>query len=149
MAKSINVEVQEIITKLNKMAKDYGVEINNKTILKRAGKVTLQKLKSNAPVLTGNLRDAMAFLNFRKDKQGVYVGPRYHTTTNSEGEARNAIAPHAHLVEFGFIDKSGKRVEGKPFIKQTYEQTKGQVLANLEKEVAKLQSKLEKKYGTL
>ena len=147
MAKALSLEVQEIINVLNKMAYDYGVEINKKTILKRAGKITLQKLRSNAPVLEGHLRDSMAFLNFRKDKNGVYVGPRYHAATNSEGERKNAIAPHAHMVEYGFIDRSGKKVEGKPFIKQTYDQTKAQVLSNLEKEVVKFQRSLEKKYG--
>lgn len=147
MTNNLSVEVKEITDKLNKIAYDYGVEINKKTILKRAGKITLLRLKNNSPILTGNLRDSMAFLSFRKDKTGVYVGPRYHTTTNSEGEARNAIAPHAHLVEYGFISKAGNRIEGKPFIKQTYEQTKNQVLKNLEDEIVKLQSRLEKKYG--
>lgn len=147
MANNLTVEIKEITERLNKIAYDYGVEINKKTILKRAGKVTLLKLKENAKVDTGALRDSMAFLSFRKDKTGVYVGPRYHTTTNSEGEARNAIAPHAHLVEFGFISKAGNRIKGKPFIKQTYEQTKNQVLKNLENEIVKIQSRLEKKYG--
>lgn len=144
---SVNIEVKDIVNKLNKMSHDIGVDINKKTILKKAGKVVLEKLKSNAPVDTGNLRDAQSFINRPKDKTGVLVGARYFSSTNSEGERKNAIAPHSHLIEFGWIDKAGNRHEGKPFVKQTYEQTKNQVLSNLISEADKLQKRLEKKYS--
>lgn len=143
----INKQVNEAIKNLRKIAYDHGVEIREKTYLRRAGKVAKDKLSSAAPVVTGNLRDAAAFLNFKKDKEAVYVGHRYFSRTDSEGQRKNAIAPHSHLVEFGFIDRAGNRVEGNPIVKQTYELTRLQVLKNLEKEVEKLQQRLERKYG--
>lgn len=144
---SVNIQVKDIVNRLNKMSYDIGVEINKKTILKKAGKVVLEKLRTNAPVDTGNLRDAQAFINRPKDKTGVLVGARYFSSTNSDGERKNAIAPHSHLIEFGWIDRGGNRHEGKPFVKQTYEQTKNQVVTNLISEVDKLEKKLEKKYS--
>lgn len=142
-----NLEVKQIMDRLNKMSYDIGVDINKKTILKKAGKVVLEKLRSNAPVDTGGLRDSQAFINRPKDKTGVLVGARYFSSTNSDGERKNAIGPHSHLIEFGWIDRAGNRHEGRPYVKQTYEQTKNQVVSNLISEVDKLEKRLEKKYS--
>ena len=147
MAKDLKIEVADIIQRLNKIEYDYGQEINKKSLFRNAGRKVVKQLRSNAPVDEGNLRDSMAILNFKRDKTAIYAGPRYHSATNSEGERRNAIGPHAHLVEYGFITRSGKRVEGRPFIKQTYNQTKAAVIATLESDVIKLQKRLERKYG--
>lgn len=131
-------EMQRVIRKLGQVEHYIGQTINKKAILKKAGKPVLKKLQTDAPRDKGNLQESMAFLNFRKDKQAVYVGPRYNARTNSEGALSNKIAPHAHLVEFGWIDKNGNRHEGNPFIKHTYNSTKEIVLQNLNNEIQKV-----------
>jgi HK97 gp10 family phage protein len=140
----INTDINRVVLKLRSMEKQYLTAINEKTILRRAGKVVKETMKQEVPTDTGNLKESLDFLNFRSDKTGVHVGARYNSSVNQDGERNKPIGRHAHLVEFGFIDRSGKRVDGNPFVKRTYEKTKLQVIKNLEKETEKLQKKIER-----
>lgn len=144
MANSINLELEAITKRLKAMGREYGVEIRRKNILKRAGKVVVTTMKGKAPEDTGDLKQSVNFLNFKNDKEAVYVGSKIDRKKEYDG--KRPPANYAYLVEFGFVDKSGKRVEGTPFVKQTYDQTKNQVLSNLEKEIEKTQQRLERKY---
>ena len=141
---NLQFELNHISKKLKELELEHGKAINQKTIFKRAGKVVLQKLQSNAPEDTGELKKSHAFINRRRDKTGILVGARYFSNTNSEGEKTNATGKHSHLMEFGWIDRSGKRHEGRPYVKQSYEQTKNQVESNLIKEIDKVQKKFER-----
>jgi len=129
----IDNEINAIIKKLNVLQSKYASEIKSKRVLKKAAKPALDTLKSNTPVDTGELKRSMQFLPFNRDKTGVYVGPNYRKGGSI-----------AHIIEYGRITKSGKIIEGKPFIFKSYEQTKGQVLVNLTNELKLLHDKFEK-----
>lgn len=144
---NIQKEFNEIIRKIRQMENHYGVAINEKTIFRRAGKIVKDTMRQETPVDTGGLKESIDFLNFRKDKRALYVGARYNSSINQDGERNKPIGRHAHLVEFGFIDRSGKRVEGNPFVKRTHDKTKDVVLKNLEKELIRIQKGFERKYG--
>jgi HK97 gp10 family phage protein len=134
----VGAQMAKIINRLH-LVEDYiGKEINKKALLKKAAKPMLQALKTNSPIDKGNLKNSMAFLTLKRSKDAILVGPRYYTRTKADGNNTNAIGPHAHLIEFGWKAKNGKRIEGKPFIKQVYNQTKMMVLSNLENEIQKL-----------
>jgi hypothetical protein len=144
VAADIRIEVSNIVKRLKEMEYHYGREIKEKVIFRRAGKVVKDTLKQDTPVDKGNLKASADYLNFRKDKNGLYVGNRYGSRKDIEGNNLKPIGPHAHLVEFGFIDRAGNRVEGNPIVKNTYEKTRLKVLANLENELIKLQKRFER-----
>jgi hypothetical protein len=143
----IRRQFNEVIRRIREIENHYGIAINEKTIFRRAGKVVKDTMKQETPVDSGGLKESIDFLNFRKDKRALYVGARYNSSINQDGERNKPIGRHAHLVEFGFIDRSGKRVDGNPFVKRTHEKTKDVVLKNLEKELIKIQKRFERKYG--
>lgn len=125
----IAAQMQRVLNDLYKTEAFIGRAIRKKSLLKRAGRVVLTTLKEKAPERSGKLKESMDFITFRKSKNAVFVGPRYFAKNGKPG------APHAHLVEFGFTARNGTFVQGNPFIKQTYEQTKLLVLKNLEDEI--------------
>lgn len=141
---SVKIDVQNINRKLQELSAKMGKEIKEKTIFRKAGKVVKDTMKQEVPVDTGRLRDSIDFLNFRKDKESLYVGARYNSSVDENGQTTKPTGRHAHLVEFGFIDKSGKRVEGNPFVKRTYNKTKDVVKANLIKEIDRLEKRIER-----
>jgi len=129
----IDNDINLIIKKLNVLAEKYRGEIRSKTVLRKASKVVLNKLKDNTPEDTKGLKASMKFLTLRS-KTGVFIGP----------DLKDKPIPLAHILEYGRITKNGKRIEGNPFIFKSYEQTKGQVLVNLTNELKLLHDKFEK-----
>lgn len=129
----IDNDINIIIKKLNALQSKYSAEIKTKKVLRKAGKIVVDALKSNTPVDTGALKKSMEFLPLNKSRNSVFVGPNYRKGGS-----------HAHLVEYGRIAVNGKRVEGNPFIFKSYEQTKGQVLVNLTNELKLLQDQFER-----
>lgn len=128
-------EMANIIKNLYKIEDYIGKAISKKAILKRAGRIVLTTMKEKAPEDTGNLKNSITFMAFKKSKNAIYVGPQYYRKYNSMGDVANTIGPHAHLVEYGWVTKKGKKVAGRPFIKQTYQATKEIVLKNLQNEI--------------
>lgn len=126
-------EINNVLLKLGLLKNKYYQEVQEKKIFKKAGSFVVSILKSNAPVYEGNLRNSIEVLPFRRSKNAIHIGPNYRKGGS-----------HAHLVEYGHLTKNGKRVEGNPFTKKTYEDTKFQVLANVIKEIESLQKKIEK-----
>ncbi|HMR88483.1 MAG TPA: HK97 gp10 family phage protein [Saprospiraceae bacterium] len=125
---TVDQQINNIVANMGRISSYLDKSINAKTILKRASKVAVQRMKSKAPVGdTGNLERSVGFVSARKAKGKVLIGPRY-----GKGGGN-----HANLIEFGFIHPSGKRVEGQPFVLETYQETKDQILANLRAELKK------------
>lgn len=128
-------EMALIIKNLYKIEDYIGKAISRKALLKRAGKVVLTTMKEKAPVDSGRLKESITFMAFRKSKNAIFVGPQYYRKYTAGGDPANVTAPHAHLVEYGFVTRNGSKVPGRPFIKQTYQQTKEIVLKNLQNEI--------------
>lgn len=124
---TIDQQINSINRQLNRLAQGLKEDIaHNKKLKKKASKILITTMRANAPEgETGNLKRSIKFLPFSKS-QDVFIGPSAK------------IAPHAHLVEFGFTHyKDGKRKAVQPFVKQSYEATKGVILSNLTAEAKK------------
>jgi HK97 gp10 family phage protein len=118
----IDIEIADINKKLNRLAQGLKEDLQeNKAVKKKAARPVVNAMRTNAPKgPTGNLKRSIQILPLKSND--VFVGPKAK------------IAPHAHLVEYGFKHyRNGKKVEGKPFVKQSYDQTKAQVLEILKK----------------
>lgn len=131
---SINDEVNQAVKNLYDMLDKYNTAISKKTLLKRAGAVALKGLKEKALEIkkTGALLGSAQWINTRS-KSSVLAGFNYRKGGS-----------HAHLIEFGWMTKNGNRVKGRPIVKQTYEKTKDQIVANLINEMQKTQAKIER-----
>lgn len=123
---TVEQQIANIVSNANAISTYLDKSIQAKTLLRRAGKVAVRAMKSKAPVGdTGNLERSIGFISSRRRKKSIMIGPRY-----GKGGGN-----HGNLVEFGFIHSSGKRVEGQPFVLETYDETKGQILDNLRAEI--------------
>ena len=124
---SIEQDIARVMGNAVDLMKYLDKSIQAKTLLRRASKVAVTTMKAKAPVgETGNLERSIKFIPSRKRKS-VMIGPSY-----GKGGGN-----HANLIEFGFVHPSGKRVEGQPFVVETDDETKGQILANLRTEIKK------------
>jgi hypothetical protein len=103
---ALKKELKEIQLNMIKLAGKIDNQIKRKDMMKRAGEPLLNEVISTAPVDTGNLKNSIEYLPFNKSKYSVFVGPNYRKGGS-----------HAHLVENGFIDRSGTRVEGKKWMR--------------------------------
>jgi HK97 gp10 family phage protein len=125
---TVEQQIANIVSNANAISTYLDKSIQAKTLLRRAGKIAVTAMKSKAPVGdTGNLERSIGFISSRRRKKSIMIGPRY-----GKGGGN-----HGNLVEFGFIHSSGKRVEGQPFVLETYDETKGQILDNLRAEIKK------------
>jgi len=127
----IDRDVARVVDRLNSLADGVDRRIKrNKVIKRKAARIVEAAMYLNAPkakyivkrkgktILPGALKRSIKILPLRKSND-VFVGP----------EARTA--PHAHLVEYGFLHHNGKFVQGAHFVKKTYLQTKELVLRDL------------------
>lgn len=137
MANSINREINEAVDQLYKMLDKYNTAINNKALLKKAGNVALKSLRQKAGDIqdTGALKRSTTWIN-TKSKRSVLAGFDYWNGGR-----------HAHLVEYGFVTKNGNYVPGYNLVKNTFEETKEQILKNLVEELKDTQSKIEREIG--
>lgn len=115
-------QIEFIGKQLDKLANNMYIKVSrSRTLKRRAGKSTEAAMYLLAPNgETGKLRRSIKFLPFKS--YDAFVGPDYK------------IAPHAHLVNNGFIHwKDGKLKVGKgeKFIQRAFEKTKGTVLSEL------------------
>ena len=130
-------EIRDAVKNLEKMLQKYNTAISQKTILKKAGRPALAGIRNAAAEIkdTGALMRSAEWIN-TKSKRSVMAGFNYRKGGS-----------HAHLVEFGFITKNGKRVKGNPIVKKTFEATKDQILQNLIEEMRKTQGTIERQIG--
>ena len=132
-----NQEIEQAVKALYTMLDKYNTAINAKTLLKKAGRPALDGIRQAAGDIkdTGALMRSAEWIN-TKSKRSVMAGFNYRKGGS-----------HAHLVEYGFLTKNGKRVEGNPIVKKTFEATKDQILKNLIDELSRTQAKIEREIG--
>jgi HK97 gp10 family phage protein len=127
MTNDIDRDIYNIVSNLKIMAEYLDKPLREKTLLRKASRFVIGKMKTNAPVDTGAMRDSIGFLPRRRAKRSVFIGPN----------AKGFVGIYPKMIEYGYVTKSGKRVAAKPFAKPTYEETKEQVLTNLKNEITK------------
>lgn len=115
--------IDGVVKALDRLQSQMYINITqNRNLKKKAGRSTEAAMYLLAPRGdTGKLRRSIKFLPLRRSWDAI-IGPDYK------------IAPHAHLVEFGFHHyKDGKLKTGKGlgFIRRSYEKTKDTVLSEL------------------
>lgn len=129
---TIEAQIAQISKNMDRLAAGLKKEIQeNKAIKRKASRFAIAVMKNKAPMSTkeyerkgkliqpGALKKSIAFLNLSKS-QDVFFGPKAK------------IAPHGHLAEYGFIHHKDKSfVEGKHYVRKTYDETKQQILTNL------------------
>lgn len=146
----INQQILKIKYKLENLSRQLGKDTQGIKFFRQAAKPVVDKMKANARGIkndkyaTGRLKESISLMAYRKAKNFVFVGPQYYKKYDKDGNPKNVTAPHAHLVEFGFVTKKGNKIPGNPFVKKTYNQTRYTVLAALQKEVIKLTKKAER-----
>ena len=123
---TVDQQIARVMSNAGDLMKYLDKSIQAKTLLRRASKIAVTTMKEKAPVGdTGNLERSIKFIPSRKRKKSIMIGPSY-----GKGGGN-----HANLVEFGYVHPSGKRVEGQPFVLETYDETKNQILDNLRTEI--------------
>lgn len=144
---SFRGEIAKLTKQLDLLANGLTKEVaRNKVLKRRAAKALEAALYLNAPrakkevkrfgktIPPGGLRRSIKFLSLRRSND-VFVGSDFR------------VAPHAHLVEFGFQHANGTFVNGSHFAKRSYDQTAHLVLAELtrlaQKEFEKIGKTLE------
>lgn len=128
---------QKAIDNLEKALKDIPFHLRMKErnrIHRRAArkvvKAAKQKLKDDDKVKTGKLLKSIGIITRLSQEGDVFVGPRY----SGVNQAR-----YAHLVEFGFYHRRGKRfIPGSPFMRPAYESSKQEVINEIISETKKL-----------
>lgn len=119
----IDSQIKHISAQLNRLTKQMYITVSeNKSLKKKASKRLKEDVKTSAPKgPTGNLQKSIQYLPFKSSD--VFIGPSYR------------IAPHAHLVEYGFVhyrDKKRKdKWSGIGFMRKAYDRNKAEVLQNL------------------
>lgn len=127
MSRTIDQQIYDIVGNLKIMAEYLDKPLREKTLLRRASRFAVDKMKQKAPVDTGELKNSIGFLPRRKAKRSVFIGP----------SSKGFIGIYPKLIEYGYISRSGKKIDARPFVKPTYEETKGQILSNLRNEITK------------
>ncbi len=124
-------EIDSIVTKINYLAYSYDIAINEKAILRRAGKEAKNELKARAAAMrdSGNLTRSVDFV-IKRAKRVVYIGYDY----KNGGQ-------HGHLIELGWTKRNGEYKEGYHLVKKTYESKKQLILKNLIAELEKVTGK--------
>lgn len=107
---------------------------------RKSGNVVKRKIKeviqAKGLVDEGDLLNSIAIIT-RISKHGeIFIGPRY------KRRGGKGSANHAHLVEFGFMHKSGKVVAPRPFMRPGYEAAKTEALKKLSDEIEKIIKKI-------
>jgi hypothetical protein len=122
--RSLRDEVLELTRNMDRLKNHVVTEIERKEMFRRAGKPMLNEIVNTTPIDTGTLKNSIEYLPFTRSRKNVFIGPNYRKGGS-----------HAHLIEKGWITRSGSRVEGKYFIRKGMRKTQKQVLTNLEMEL--------------
>jgi len=143
MADSVTSQINKVNKQLNDLADGLTKDVQKNKALKRKASRSLEAamylnapkskntvLRNGKTIRPGALKRSIKILPLRKSYD-IFVGSDFR------------IAPHAHLVEFGFNHHNGKFVNGSHFVEKSYNQTKDIVLA----ELVKLATKEFEKWG--
>lgn len=90
-------------------------------------------IKRQIPVDTGRLRDSYQLVRRRKSN-GLTIGAKYGSGGGN----------HAHLIEDGFIHRSGKKISGHHIEQKVFDEQKTRALDAMEKNLGDL---VEKKWN--
>lgn len=89
------------------------------------------KGKKIAKYVPGNLKKSIKVLTFRRDRTGVYVGPKLakrRSGFKTYGATSGTVdGYYAHIVEFG-----SRFQPARGYMRKAFSQTKGQVVKNVE-----------------
>ena len=134
---TVDAAIAKGVANLYKMLDKYNVAIDKKTILMRAGDVALKELRRAATQIkdTGNLRKSVKYIRTRS-ASSVLLGYDYRRGGR-----------HGHLIEYGWFKKTKegpKYIPGYALVKKTFQKTKKQVAKNIESELKKTQTQIEK-----
>ena len=160
---SLDVEgFPELVKKIQGLSEDRGKRREILGLLRSTAGATVRAAKANAPISSkrhtarkktispGNLMKSIGTITGRKGNSAmnptIYVGPRVRGT--NDGWYGNMVEAGHNIYKKGFkrsrkagsarnVSGARKRVEGKFYMRKTYEQTKGQVTAESEKKVAR------------
>ena len=126
---------EEAVAKLANIADKKQMDRRINAAFKKAAEPVLEIAKSKAPKDTGALRDSI-ILNSKKLRNGnrsVRVGPKTgfvgdFAGTKEKGGAVSFSKPskYAHLVEYGFTMRNGRKKRGKPFMRPAAARAGGQ-----------------------
>lgn len=100
---------------------------------RKSMKIALKRAKSEAPVLTGKMRDEIAIFNMKRRSKNE-VGVRVATgTREAMGIPADAEYYYPAVVEYG-----SPTAEANPFMTRTFESTKQQVASEFQREIVRL-----------
>lgn len=145
----MNVEVkgiEEIEMNIEKIAQKMEPDVVESILLKQA-KLVQQQIIINAPVETGRLKNSIT-ANILRRKSGSKYAPGLVAVNRNPKTG----APHADIVEFGHIIRSGKKgtpgrktlyskitmshyVQPHPFFRPAWDSMKDQVRTSIEEEI--------------
>jgi len=103
--------IKELVKKFDLINTKKLPEVINRS-LDMSGILTLNQLKANTPVDTGNLRDS---IKVEKTAMAISVGPD------------EAQAPYAKWVEFGHHLRNGDFLKGQFYVMKTRIEIQGQI----------------------
>ena len=103
--------------------------------MRKALTMLKKEAKQLAPVKSGQLKKSL-MTKVKMKATGEMTGKVF-----AKGGRVKRSAPHAHLVEWGYTHKSGRRVAGRYFMTRAFEKNKQNVIDTfrfeLKKEIAK------------
>lgn len=122
---SLNYVSNELGNILAEMFSEYGEEIKEKAeaITKNIANDFAEKLKLETPrsdYLGEHLADSVQVTE-RKEKQYGRTGKTYTVHYDKDGSQRWRIA---HLLEFGWTAKNGKKIERKAFVRPLFDKNR-------------------------
>ena len=119
------------LKKINKMLGKLGkkdAKIICKKALREAAKPLLSDIRSSVPVDTGTLKKAIKIKTWKRPKPGeigVKIAPDF------------VKAPHANLIENGYVGRDGKFVAGKHYMLKGYKKHKSSAASSAIKNILK------------
>lgn len=119
-------DLDKLIADLKKMEK-FPTKYLTASV-KKAGKIVLEKTRSYAPVgETGNLRDGLIFVMEKGLKKGIRVGNITFNSEDSDKLVRYTKDGTRYFypssLEYGFISRSGRKIEGTRFMRRAAQDT--------------------------
>jgi len=147
--KDFDRQVERVIKKLNTIPKQYRTK-TRKQILKEASAPLVAVAQQKAPTSDGNrprtitlknggkveyhpgnLELSIRVLNFRKSPS-VFVGPKFRKRRKG-GDTYGANKRKTDAYYAGFIEFGTSKMAAQPFMRPAYDQTKNQVVSQIEK----------------
>jgi HK97 gp10 family phage protein len=116
----------ELERKILAMGQKVGLKAIRSALVGGA-QIVKKDAQARVPVLTGRLKKALYIKRMSKPnpfKENVIFGARH----GKKMQKRGLDAYYWGFIEFGFTDRSGKKIPGVSFIRNAFEATKGKAL---------------------